>query len=112
MYLTSSNKSIWIQDQTIVGVFEKFIGLTYKLLPMRQNNNTNWESTLDTLLQSIAGLKRLISGQNEKTFVLLLCKLQGLHDQVIKQNFAIFRRTIFQSISLLNKLKGIYINEG
>lgn len=108
MYLNNLNKPVWVQNTTIVEVFEKLVGLTYKLLPMREQGNVNWESTLDTLLQSIVGLKRLISGQDEKTFVLLLCKLQGLHDQVIKQNFSIFRRTIFQSISLLNKLKDAY----
>lgn len=108
MYLKSSDKSIWVQDKTIVEVFKKLIGLTYKLLPMKEKNDNNWESTLDTLIQSIAGMKRLIAGQNEKIFVLLLCKLQGLHDQVIKQNFTIFRRTIFQSITLLNKLKEKY----
>ena len=108
MYLRSSDKSIWVQDKTIVEVFKKLIGLTYKLLPMKEKDDINWESTLDTLIQSIAGMKRLIAGQSEKIFVLLLCKLQGLHDQVIKQNFTIFRRTIFQSITLLNKLKEKY----
>ena len=110
MYLSAINKSFWVQDNTIKEIYKKLIDLTYKLLPMKENNDTNWEITLDTLIQSIVGLRRLISGQGEKNFILLLCKLQGLHDQVIKQDLPIFRRTIFQSINLLNKLEESTVN--
>lgn len=63
---------------------------------MRENNE-NWESQLDTVLIEIAGLNSLFSIGEE--FLILLSKLEGLKN--IETDFSIYRKTVFECISLL-----------
>ena len=76
----------------------------WKLIPMREHEE-DWPKQLDTVALEIAGLNEIfISPQ----FLQLLCKLEGL--KVQETNFELYRKTVFECISLLQELnRGIRI---
>lgn len=74
----------------------------YKLLPSREEGS-DWEKPLSTLLEELSGMDRLLIGQHEILFP-LLCKLEGLFILTQEEDFFLFRRTIFECLSLINDL--------
>lgn len=68
----------------------------WKLIPMRENNE-NWQSHLNGLLIELIGLAEIYN--NSALFISLLSKLEGL--QKIDIDFGIYRKTVFEAISLL-----------
>ena len=79
------------------------VNLTYKLLPMREENE-NWEKTLETIIEEFSGMDRVLIDQHDILFP-LLCKLEGLFLLNEKESFPLYRRTIFECLSLINELK-------
>lgn len=67
----------------------------WKLIPMRENDE-DWQKQLNTTTIEIAGLGEIF--QNAQ-FLSLLSKLEGLRLQEVE--FGLYRKTIFESISLL-----------
>lgn len=67
---------------------------------MRENSE-NWKKQLNTVIIEIAGLGEIFYTASQ--FLQLLSKLEGLQNQ--DTNFDIYRKTIFESISLLQELK-------
>lgn len=70
----------------------------WKLIPMREHNE-DWGKQLDTVIIEIAGLNEIFMGP---VFLQLLSKLEGL--KVKESTFELYRKTIFESISLLQEL--------
>ena len=63
---------------------------------------------LETLIEEIAGMRRLIVGQ-DNLFFLILCKLEGLFNLVEQTQMTLYRRVIFECLGLLNSLdKNVY----
>lgn len=91
-----------LNASTISSMLKKIINQTYKLLPMRQEEK-DWEKPLQTLIEELAGMKRLIDGQDD-LFFLILCKMEGLFSLRGWQNMSLYRRIIFECLSLLNEL--------
>ena len=76
----------------------------WKLIPMREHNE-DWQKQLDTVTLEIAGLNEIFI---DPLFLQLLSKLEGL--RVTETNFELFRKTIFEIISLVQELsRGIRI---
>ena len=71
----------------------------WKLIPMRENQE-DWEKQLDTIILEIAGLNEIFV-QNPQ-FLQLLSKLEGIKAKDIQ--FNLYRKTVFESISLLRGL--------
>lgn len=65
---------------------------------MREHEE-NWIKQLDTVIIEIAGLNEIFEGPQ---FLQLLMKLEGLKAQ--ETNFELYRKTVFESISLLQEL--------
>lgn len=65
---------------------------------MREHEE-DWEKQLDTVILEIAGLNEIFIAPH---FLQLLCKLEGLKTQ--ETNFELYRKTVFESISLLQEL--------
>ena len=65
---------------------------------MREHEE-DWEKQLDTVILEIAGLNEIFIAPH---FLQLLCKLEGLKAQ--ETSFELYRKTIFESISLLQEL--------
>ena len=70
----------------------------WKLIPMRENNE-NWKKQLNTVILEIAGFNEIFISPS---FLQLLAKLEGLKTTEI--DFELYRKTIFESISLLQEL--------
>ena len=70
----------------------------WKLIPMRENNE-DWKKQLDTVIIEIAGLNEIFRGPH---FLQVLSKLEGL--KVVDTTFEVYRRSVFESISLVQEL--------
>ena len=95
---------IEISDEQIYNRFKQLINLTYKLLPIREENG-DWKSLLSTILEEVAGINRLLPLEYQNDLFILLSKLEGLFTLVDENSFFDFRRTIFECLSLMNKVK-------
>lgn len=72
----------------------------WKLIPMRENQE-DWEKQLETVIIEIAGLGEIFN--QTPPFLQLLAKLEGIKSQ--ETDFAIYRRTVFECISLIQEIK-------
>lgn len=82
---------------------KRIINQVYKLLPMREEGR-DWIKPLETLIEELSGMKRLIYGQDD-LFFLILCKMEGLFSLNRKEDMDIYRRIIFECLGLLNSLE-------
>lgn len=71
----------------------------WKLIPMREHKE-DWSKQLNTVILEIAGLNEIFIGPH---FLELLSKLEGL--KVCETDFSLYRKTVFESISLLQEFK-------
>ena len=93
--------TIIIPAATVSSDINRLTNQLWKLIPMRENKE-NWLGHLDSLIIELAGLNELSSNADEK-FLILLSKLKGL--QVEDTNFQLYRKTVFESISLLREMR-------
>lgn len=70
----------------------------WKLIPMRENEE-DWLSQLNTVIIELTGLGEIF---NDSQYLILLSKLEGLKN--IKIEFPIYRKTVFEAITLLRGL--------
>lgn len=94
--------NLTVNDSVLNNFLKRFINQTYKLLPMRQQGK-DWEKLLQTLIQQLVGMKRLIA-KDEDDFFLILCKMEGLLTLTEEKDMKLFRKTIFECLSLLSSL--------
>ena len=76
-----------IKNDIIVINIKRLINQTYKLLPSREEG-LDWRTTLSTIIEDALSL---------------LSKLEGL--KTLNEDFFSFRRTIFECLNLMNKVK-------
>ena len=94
-----------VDNYAIESIFKKITNQIYKLLPMREENG-DWKKPLETIMEELAGMDRMLENQVE-TFASLLFKLEGLFSLVQEDDFQLYRRTIFECLSICGSL-----NEG
>ena len=70
----------------------------WKLIPMREHEE-DWQKQLDTVILEIAGLNEIFMGS---AFLQILSKLEAL--RIKETNFELYRKTIFECISLIQGL--------
>ena len=68
---------------------------------MREHEE-DWQKQLNTVILEIAGLNEIFMSPQ---FLQLLSKLEGLRVQEV--NFELYRKTIFESISLVQELANV-----
>ena len=78
---------------------KRLINQLWKLIPMRENNE-DWKKQLNTVINEIAGLNEIFC--SNPLFLEVLSKLEGLC--VKDNNFEFYRKTIFESINLIQGL--------
>jgi hypothetical protein len=83
---------------------QNLINQTYKLLPSREEG-LDWQKPLETILEELIGMKRLIGEKYSEIFFPLLNKLEGLYSLTKEDDFLCYRRTIFECLGLMNELK-------
>ena len=93
-----------IDEQTIRDRLQNLINQTYKLLPSREEG-VDWEKPLQTVLEELAGMQRLMNCGYSQIFFPLLNKLEGLYSLTDDQDFLCYRRTIFECLNLMNTLQ-------
>lgn len=96
--------NIQIENKTISYRLQNLINQTYKLLPNREEG-INWEKPLQTIMEELAGIQRLMNGQFSEIFFPLLSKMEGLYSLIDEEDFLCYRRTIFECLNLMNMLQ-------
>ena len=91
-----------IDNEVIKLNLKRITNQIYKLLPMREEV-LEWRKLLSTLIEELAGMNRLFIGRFEILFS-LLCKMEGLFVLTEEEDFSLFRRTIFECLTLINSL--------
>ena len=94
----SDKYEIEFTDEQIKSNIQRLTNQLWKLIPMREHNE-NWQKQLETVLIEIAGLNELFTSP---IILQLLSKLEGLN--VKETNFEIYRKTIFECISLVRSI--------
>ena len=94
--------NIDISESAIQSNLKRIINQVHKLLPMREEGS-DWQKPLETLMEELKGMSKLLIGQQE-IFFSLLCKLEGLFTLTQEEDFLQYRRTIFECLGLLNLL--------
>lgn len=70
----------------------------WKLIPMKENEE-DWQKQLDTVIIEISGLNEIAI--IDPLLLQLLSKLEGLRVEDV--NFELYRKTVFEAISLLQE---------
>lgn len=96
-------RNIKIDNNSILQNLNRLTNQIYKLLPMYEEGE-NWQKQLDSILEEMVGMERLLIGQHDILFP-LLCKLEGLFYLTERDNFDLYRNSIFKCLSLLEDLK-------
>ena len=92
--------NIGFSNEDIAKNVQRLTNQLWKLIPMREHKE-DWAKQLDTVIIEITGLNEIFIGP---TFLQLLSKLEGL--RVKDTTFELYRKTIFECISLLQELNG------
>lgn len=91
-----------ISNDIIVNNLKRLINQTYKLLPNREEG-IEWKVPLSTIIEELAGMAGLFNNDLGPDTLSLLSKLEGL--KTLDEDFFSFRRTIFECLNLMNKVK-------
>ena len=94
------NKKISISNSAIQKNLRRIVNQIYKLLPCREES-LDWQAPLTTIIEELIRMNDLIEDEN---FFSLICKLQGLLHLTAEDDFFLYRRIIFECLSLLNKI--------
>ena len=92
-----------VDNYAIESIFKKITNQIYKLLPMREENG-DWKKPLETIMEELAGMDRML-GKQAAVFASLLFTLEGLFSLVQEDDFQLHRRTIFECLSICGSLK-------
>ena len=91
-----------IDDKVVQDTLERMTSQTFKLLPMREEEQ-DWIKPLETLSLELLGLHSLFP-DNPSLFS-AVCKMEGMRELGDKMDFMAYRRTIFEVCGLLGKAK-------
>ena len=94
----SDKYNIEFTDETIRVNVQRLTNQLWKLIPMREHEE-DWQKQLETVLIEVVGLNELFTSP---IILQLLSKLEGLN--VKETNFEIYRKTIFECISLVRSI--------
>lgn len=92
-----------VEEKNLAQNLKRIINLVYKLLPMREEGG-EWLKTLETIIEELVGMNNLLIDQQAKFFP-VICKMEGLFSLTKEEDFPLYRRTIFECLSLLNEIK-------
>ena len=101
--MMNTKYNLTVSEDTVRKSIKRIVNLTYKLLPTREEGG-DWKKPLETIIEELVGMNDLFLDQQDKIFV-IICKLQGIFNLTDKDDFQLYRRTIFECLSLLNGLE-------
>lgn len=88
--------------EPIIKNIDRITNQIFKLLPSREEGG-DWANPLQNIVLEITGMKILWIDQ-PKLFS-LLCRLESLSTLTEEEDFFVFRKLIFECLSLLNEIK-------
>ena len=91
-----------ISNEAIKYNLKRLTNQIYKLLP-NWEEGSDWKRPLTTIIEEFAGMDELFLDHHDILFS-LLCKLEGLFIFSKQEDFFIFRKTIFECLSLVSDL--------
>ena len=91
-----------IDNNAIAINLKRLTNQIYKLLPTWEEA-TDWHRPLTTIIVEVAGMSELLLDHHKILFQ-LLCKLEGLFIYTQDKDFFLFRKSIFECLSLINEL--------
>jgi hypothetical protein len=94
--------NITLENAVVCSNLRRIINQIYKLLPVREEGS-DWQKPLKTVIYELAGMNNLLNEQQDNFFK-LLCKLESLFLLDKEEDFLEFRRTIFESLSLVEEM--------
>ena len=101
--MMNTKYNLTVSEETVRKSIKRIVNLTYKLLPTREEGG-DWKKPLETIIEELVGMNDLFLDQQDKIFV-IICKLQGIFNLTDKDDFQLYRRTIFFFFFLLNGLE-------
>jgi len=99
---------LYFEKEAILNNIDRITNQIFKLLPNREEGG-DWETPLKNLILEISGMEALWTDQTQ--LFSLLCKLEVLLTLTKEDDFLTFRKLIFESLSLLKKIKEELQNE-
>lgn len=100
-----------IPDKLFVNYLNFLIGKVFKLLPMREQNDETLIKYMESLQRELIGNQELIARlKNNANFLSFLGKIQYLINNEV--NVKVFKKDIFDCITLINKLKSEFEKDG
>jgi hypothetical protein len=96
-----------LEKTEIIAYLDRLVGRIYKLLPIRENSESDFQNNHKTLMDELAGGERLLKGYG--IYLELLNKLESLPELVEHKQF---RKSILESIDLIPKIKSEVLKNG
>ena len=100
--------SIDFDNEAVIKNIDRITNQIFKLLPIREEGG-DWQSPLKNLILEITGMKILWVDQTR--LFSLLCKMEALNSLNEDEDFLVFRKIIFECLSILNLIKKELPNE-
>ena len=99
---TSKYEGVDFSDEVVIAEIQRLTNQLWKIIPMRENKE-NWQKQLNTVIIEIVGLSKIFIQIPQ--FLQLIAKLEGLQEMGEANDFEVYRKTVFECISLLQRLK-------
>ena len=95
-------ETLSISNAAIQNNLRRITNQVYKLLPNREEG-LDWEKPYSTLIIDLKGMSSLLPDQTD--LFSLLCKLEALKTLTAEEDFVLYRKTIFECLNLLDRIK-------
>lgn len=91
-----------VADTAVKKYLIRLTNQVYKLLPSREEG-ADWQWSLSIIIEEIMGMKEIFINHQDK-LLSILCKLEGMKSLNDEKDFALYRRTVFECLSLINEV--------
>ena len=101
-HMVINKYNIEFDNDAVLQNLNRITNQIFKLLPCREEGG-DWQTPLQNLTLEVTGMKILWVDQVE--LFSLLCKMEALTSLTEEDDFFVFRKLIFECLSLLNSIK-------
>lgn len=91
-----------VEDTAVKKYLVRLTNQIYKLLPSREEG-ADWQWSLSIVIEEIMGMKEIFINHQDK-LLSVLCKLEGMRSLNDEEDFALYRRTVFECLGLINEV--------
>lgn len=91
-----------IDNSAVIAELQKQTNQIYKLLPLKEEKG-DWGKLLNTIILEFVGMDSVLFGMHDYLFP-LLCKLESLTVLVQDTDFLLYRKTIFECLSIVGEM--------